>query len=60
MHLVVINCVQVLDEPIITNQTIIIVFKVEFLLHGLMESVSDVISYYHFSQNFVVFAPVGI
>ena len=46
MHLVVIDEIQILVELLIANQTIVVVFKVDFFPHGLMKSVSDGLSYY--------------
>ena len=60
VHIVVIDDIQILVELLIANQTIVVVFKVEFVPHGLMKSVSDGLSYYLLKHNFILLVPVGL
>ena len=57
-HLILIDGVKILVEPLIANQVISVIFKVKFVLHGLMQSILDGISYYLFRNNFVAILPV--
>ena len=59
-HLILIHGVKILVEPLIANQVISVIFKVKFVLHGLMQSILDGISYYLFRNNFVAILPVGL
>ena len=59
-HLNVINDVEVLVETLIANKEIFIIFKVEFVLYGLMQSVLDGLFYFLFRNNFVALYPVGL
>ena len=54
----VLDGVQIMVEPLIGHQTIVVFFKIELVLHGLMKSVSDGFPYYLFSHNFVALVPV--
>ena len=58
-HLIVLDGVQILVDPIIRHHTIDVVFKVRLVLHGHMQYVSDGLSYYLFRVNFVLFVPVS-
>ena len=59
-HLVVYDGFQILVEPLIGHQTIVVVFNIEFVLHGLMQSVLDGFSHQLFRHNFVALFPVGL
>ena len=51
-HCVVLDGIQIIVETIIGHQTIVVIFKIEFDLHGLMHSVLDSFPHYLFRNNF--------
>ena len=60
MNLVVIDGVQILVGNIIGHQTIVVVFKDDFFLHGLIQSIPKGFYYYLFRHKFLALVPVGL
>ena len=60
VHLVVFDGVQIIFEPFIGYQTIVVVLEIKFVLHGIVQSVSDYFSDELLSHNFVALVPVSL
>ena len=59
-HLIAFDCAQILVEPLIIQQVMVVVSKIEIVLHDLMKSVSDHFPGERFGHNFVALVPVRL
>ena len=59
-HLIVFDGVQVLVEPLIGNHMMSVFLDIKFVLHGLIQFISDWFSDELLGYNFIVLVPVGL